>query len=250
MPVTGFHIEQLDDKRFAYRKKISSHTHYKWHIMFKHSDLYVACNKDILNPLIKHLSAFYKAIEAAAAHDPAFVKSFSPVRKNQAYSPIINEMIAKTALFGVGPMASVAGAVCDYIGRKLMGQCRTLIIENGGDVFIKSDHDVTAGAYTVTKDLSDKLKLKISYKQTPCGLCSSSGTFGHSISLGKSDLATVLGSTTMVADAAATALANRIAESEDIQAAIDALKGHNGIRGLLAIKDKKVGIWGQITLAG
>jgi len=248
MPEPDINIESLTEDKFAYRKKINSKTAYNWHVVFRHSDLYVASNKNIIDSLVKYLAEFYQAIEGVAAGNPSFLKSLSPIRQNPAYPPIINEMIRKSALYGVGPMASVAGAACDYIGRRLTSQCSTIIIENGGDVFIKCDHDVIAGIYTRDSSISEKLKLRIGHQYTPCGLCSSSGVFGHSLSLGKSDLACVLATTTIAADAAVTAMANRISAENDIQTAINEFKKMASIRGLLAIKDKKIGIWGQLEL--
>ncbi|MEE8324340.1 MAG: hypothetical protein V3R31_01660 [Candidatus Humimicrobiaceae bacterium] len=60
--------------------------------------------------------------------------------------------------------------------------------------------------------------------QTPCGICSSSGSFGHSLSLGKSDLVTVMSRTATIADAAATAIANTINCEEDMDNAITRFK--------------------------
>ncbi|MGM0366762.1 MAG: UPF0280 family protein [Actinomycetota bacterium] len=246
----GINIEPLTDNKFEYRKKIGSNTAYKWHIVFRHSDLYVASNKNIIDSLVKYLTEFYQAIEEVIAANPSFRKSICPVKQNPSYPSIINEMIKKSAIFGVGPMASVAGAVCDFAGRKLISQCSTIIIENGGDIFIKSDHDIVAGIYAEGRGISDKLKLKIDHRDTPCGLCSSSGVLGHSLSLGKSDLASVMATTAIAADAAATSMANRISAAGDIQAAIDEFRKKPGIRGLLAIKDKKIGLWGRMELAG
>ncbi len=249
VPDPQMRVEQLADDNFAYRGSISSNTAYRWHLVFRHSDLYVASSKNIVGPLIKCLEEFYGAIEKVIGKNPCFQKALSPLQQNPEYPPIINEMIKKSAVFGVGPMASVAGAVCDYAGRKLMGECSTIIIENGGDIFIKSDHDTIVGIYARDRFLSDRLRLKISHKHTPCGICSSSGVLGHSLSLGKTDLATAVATTAIAADAAATALANRISSAKDIQAAIDDFKNLAGIRGLLAVKDRKIGIWGRIELS-
>ncbi len=243
-------IERIADESFIYRKKISSKTAYKWHLAYRNTDLYVASSKNIIDALVKHLIDFYEAVDRVSKTNPAFLKSLSPLRENMSYPEIINEMVRKSAVYGVGPMASIAGAVCDYIGRKLMGEARTIIIENGGDIFIKSGHQVIAGIYTENIKLGDKLKLKIQPKNTPCGLCSSSGTMGHSLSLGKTDLVSVLASTTISADAAATALANRISEEGQIQSSIEEFKKMPALKGILVIKSSKIGLWGQMELVG
>ncbi|MFO7928435.1 MAG: UPF0280 family protein [Candidatus Humimicrobiaceae bacterium] len=231
-----------------YRRRLKGLVPYNWHIVYKHSDLFVSCSKDLLSKIVKQLRDFYVVIEEVIKTSPNFQKSLMPVKENKDYPKIINEMIRKSRNFNVGPMASVAGAVCDYIGRNLSGKCSTLLIENGGDVFIKSIKDLTVGIHVENDNFRNKICLRIKKGQTPCGLCSSSGIFGHSLSLGKSDLVTVLGKTTIGADAAATALGNRVGKEKDINVAIDAFKNKAGIMGMLVIKGKRLGAWGNIEL--
>jgi len=88
-------------------------------------------------------------------------------------------------VFRVGPMAGVAGAICDSIAKSIADSCRFLMIENGGDAYIKSSMPVKIGLYSSNRYFSDKLNIKINAGQTPCGVCSSSGSMGHSLSLGK-----------------------------------------------------------------
>ena len=157
-------------------------------------------------------------------------------------------MCKKTAIFNVGPMAAVAGAVCDYLASGLGSSCRHLIIENGGDVFIKSDRDIDVGVYLKNKHFADRIYLKVKAGYTPCGLCSSSGSFGHSLSIGKSDLVTVMAESTISADSAATSVANNINSSKDILKTINSYKIIKDIKGILIVKNNKLGVWGNIEL--
>ncbi len=54
-------------------------------------------------------------------------------------------MYGAGAVFNVGPMASIAGALCDHIAKSLKNRCSFLVIENGGDVFIKSSDQIEVG---------------------------------------------------------------------------------------------------------
>ena len=98
------------------------------------------------------------------------------------------------------------------------------------------------------ENFKNKIYLKIKAKQTPCGICSSSGIFGHSLSMGKSDLVVVLSKSTISADAAATAIANKITKPADIEGAIEYYKKIKDVKGMLIVKDKMLGIWGDIEL--
>ncbi|MBC7333830.1 MAG: UPF0280 family protein, partial [Actinobacteria bacterium] len=108
--------------------------------------------------------------------------------------------------------------------------------------------DVTIDVFLKNKCFRDRVKLLIKSGHTPCGVCSSSGSFGHSLSLGKSDLVTVLSASPIAADGAATAIANRISTPNDIKPTIDCFKKLDELKGILIIKDDKLGIWGNLEL--
>ncbi|MCG9479192.1 MAG: UPF0280 family protein [Actinomycetia bacterium] len=241
-------INRLTTDRDLYRQRVSSRTAYHWQISYRFTNLYIASDRDIADAVVKYLPRFYRILETVATENPSFLKALSPISISGNYPPIISRMIARSKQFKVGPMAAVAGAACDYLAEKAGSRCSTLIIENGGDTYIKSKQDIVAQVFTSSSRLSDKIKLNIPHHITPCGLCCSSGQFGHSLSLGKSEIACVLASTATAADAAATALANHILEDSHIGPALDRFKGEKGLWGLLAVKDKKIGLWGKLEL--
>ncbi len=82
----------------------------------------------------------------------------------------------------------------------------------------------------------------------PMGICTSSGVFGHSLSLGKADAAVVLAQDTALADAAATRLANEIKVKEDIECAVKTAQQIQGIAGVVLIKDERIGLWGDVEI--
>jgi ApbE superfamily uncharacterized protein (UPF0280 family) len=123
-----------------------------------------------------------------------------------------------------------------------------LAIENGGDIYIKSPDDVIAGLFLKNPYFRDSIKIKIKKKFLPCGIASSSGTLGHSVSLGKADLAVAVCRSAIFADSAATAACNMIKTKEDIGKTLDHFKGIKEIEGLVIIKDDKAGLFGNIEL--
>jgi ApbE superfamily uncharacterized protein (UPF0280 family) len=149
---------------------------------------------------------------------------------------------------GVGPMASVAGAIAEAVGRELLTYSPEIIVENGGDIFLKILKNRVVGIFAGNSPLSGKLGIEISAADTPLGICTSSGTVGHSLSYGKSDAVVVLSTSTALADAAATAIGNRVKETVDIDEAIEFGKTITGLKGLVIIKDDKTGVWGDVKL--
>jgi len=237
-----------DEDKSIYRNKIRSKHKYNWRILYKYSDILVSSDKDVGARLKKLIKEIYAVLESHIKENPSFQKSLSPVESRPQYHPVIKRMCEKSAVFNVGPMASVAGAVCDFIASGLDDFCSCLIIENGGDVFIKSDEDIDVGVYLKNKHFADKIYLRVKADDIPCGLCSSSGSFGHSLSMGKSDLVTVLAESTLSADGAATSVANNINSSKDISKTINSYKKIEDIKGIIIVKNDKLGVWGNIEL--
>ncbi len=237
-----------DTDRSIYRNKVSYKQKYNWRILYKYSDILVNSDKDISLNIERLIKKIYRILGSHIRENPSFQRSLSPVKSKSWYHPVIKKMCDKSVVFNVGPMAAVAGAVCDYLASGLKNSCRYLIIENGGDIYIKSNKDIVVGVYLKNKNFADKIYFKVKTEYMPCGLCSSSGSFGHSLSMGKSDLVSVLAESTISADSAATSVANRINSTRDIPEVINHYKTIKDIKGILIIKDKKLGVWGKIEL--
>jgi hypothetical protein len=58
----------------------------------------------------------------------------------------------------------------------------------------------------------------------------------------------VLSPSTLLADAAATAIGNLVVEAVDIPRGIDFAQGIEGIKGVAIIKDDQIGIWGEVKI--
>ena len=147
----------------------------------------------------------------------------------------------------MGPMAAVAGAISEFVGKGLLNFSSEVIVENGGDIFMQSQSDRIAGIYAGDSPLSQKIGLKIPAEDTPMGL-SSSGKIGHSLSFGKADAVVILSKDTALADAAATAVGNIVISAGDIQKGINFAKMIEGVLGVVVIVEDKLGAWGDIQL--
>jgi len=241
-------LDREKNKLQAYRSAVKNNDCPGWLISYRHSDIYISSDIDIGSEAAVYLEEVYCELENHIKKNPGFYKSLSPVAAKPYYPEIVKKMCDCSRQFKVGPMAAVAGAVNDYLAERVSGRCSRLIIENGGDLFIKSGSDVTVNLYLKNTYFNDSINILIKGCDIPCGICSSSGVFGHSYSMGRCDLATVIASSSAAADAAATAAANSVNSQDDIQPAIDYFRTFEHISGILLIKDAKIGMWGKFQL--
>jgi hypothetical protein len=145
-------------------------------------------------------------------------------------------------------MASVAGAIAEFVGSQLLAFSPEIIIENGGDIYLRSLKKRLIGIYAGKSPLTGKIGLEIDGQDTPMGICTSSGTVGHSLSFGKADAVVVLSQSATLADAAATAIGNLIIQPSDIPGGIEFAQSIDGLKGIIIIKDDKVGLWGEVKI--
>ena len=187
-------------------------------------------------------------IEGYIQRYPEFALTLVPWPE-QAFAPeIVREMIAAGRAAGVGPMAAVAGAVAEAVGRVLLDYSHQVVVENGGDVFIKTKGPVVAGLFAGDSPLSMKIGIKVPDTRNGIGLCTSSGTVGHSLSTGSADAVCVVSHSCALADAAATAIGNRIRSPGEIKTAIAFGKHIAGVLGVVVVAGREMGAWGQVEL--
>jgi hypothetical protein len=146
-------------------------------------------------------------------------------------------------------MAAVAGAIAERVGRELMKLSPEVIVENGGDIFMKTLTNRLVGVYAGSSPFTGKIALEVEPEETPLGICTSSGTVGHSLSYGSADAVIVISPSAALADAAATAIGNLIQESGDIPMGIEFAQDIAGLKGVLIIKGDKLGIWGEVKIS-
>jgi len=208
------------------------------------SDLYILSEINVEEIALKEVRKIRKIIIKYGEENIDFFKSLVPLRIKDSDPKIIKHMKESTKKANVGPMASVAGAINFYLAKKLESICKTLIIENGGDLYIKSNEERIINIYAGKSLFKDKIKI---IEKGEMGICTSSGIMGHSISFGKADAVVVKGKDTLVADAFATSIGNMIKTKEDIEKGLEFAK-QNNLEGVIIIAFNKIGIWGNIKL--
>jgi hypothetical protein len=232
----------------SYRRKVRSSGLVTFEVAVKETDLQISAERKFEKETRDLVFELRHQIESYIQTHADFLTALDPYPEDPYAPLLVKEMIERAREAGVGPMASVAGAIAEYVGRHLLEKTNQVIVENGGDIFIKVERPVTVSIFAGTSPLSEKLGLVISPEHMPIGVASSSGTIGHSLSFGKADVGCVLSPSAALADAAATALCNRIQGPKDLSGIDEWAKGIRGILGALVILGDKMATWGKIEL--
>ncbi|MBW1660340.1 MAG: UPF0280 family protein [Deltaproteobacteria bacterium] len=182
--------------------------------------------------------------------NPVFETSLDPLPSCPSCHEIIREMLDAAEDAGVGPMAGVAGAVAKWVGETLLEDgAPHVLVENGGDLFLyRPRFSTTIGLFAGQSPLSLKVGIKIPPTPTPMGIATSSGTVGPSLSFGKADAVCAISTNAVLADAAVTAIANRIQTPEDLEAALTWGASLEGITGIAAIIQSRFAAWGAVEV--
>lgn len=185
--------------------------------------------------------------------DPDFLTSLEPVIiESHEDAPQIVKLMARAGRKAeVGPMAAVAGTISQLsMGFLLNKGSKYVIVDNGGDISIKTNRDTVVGLYAGDSSLSGELGFKIKHEKTPMGICTSSGTVGHSISFGRADSVTVFAGESSTADALATSIANNakgVTDEDAVQKCLERADDFKGImQGVLVIVGESAGTIGKI----
>jgi ApbE superfamily uncharacterized protein (UPF0280 family) len=232
----------------VYRHWVKDNELVSFNVVVKETDLYIRASSNLEQEALKLVMKYRNLLERYIEQHPSFLTSLEPVAVADNAPAIVSEMAEAARKAGVGPMAAVAGAIAEFVGRELLALSPEVIIENGGDIYLKSLKERRIGIYAGKSPLSGKIALEISGEETPMGICTSSGTVGHSLSFGKADAAMVLSKSATLADAAATAIGNIIVQPSDIPLGIELAQSIDGITGVIIIKDDKMGLWGEVKL--
>ncbi len=232
----------------TYRTRMAREGLAQFRVAVRETDLLVLAAHDFTDQVRSLVVAERGQLEAYISAHPNFLTTLTPWPEDPYAPPLVREMAAAGIKAGVGPMAAVAGALAQRVGRALMADSEEVIVENGGDIFLKITSPATVGLFAGTSPLSHRVGLRLDPARTPLGVCTSSATVGHSLSLGRADAACVLAADAALADALATALGNRVADAHSISEALDWLASIPEALGGVVILGDKLGAWGQIEL--
>ncbi len=220
-------------------------------VAYRDTDLYVRARRRLPDICLSVIQKLRGELEAYGERQPEFLRSLLPIPVPSAsLAPeSVRAMCRAAEKTGVGPMASVAGLFAERVGQTLLKHVDEVIVENGGDIYLCLDNDGVIGVFAgKNSPFSGKIGLRIRAASTPLGVCTSAGSVGPSRSFGQADAVTVIGASAVLADAAATAIGNRIQRVEDIEPALAWAQQIAGVQGLLVLMDDRIGLWGDMDL--
>ena len=235
-------------KELVYRELITPRDLFSFQVEIKESNLFVLASRKLPKQTEETLVWCRKDIEQYIYRNPVFRTTFKPFPLEEGMPPIVRTMAEAGREAGVGPMATVAGAIAEFVGKELLNYCDQVIVENGGDIFMKVKRRRTVGIYAGDSPLSKRIALQIEPQDTPLGICCSAGTFGHSQSLGTADAVIILSPFTALADAVATAVGNLVKDEASIQKGLEFVRKIPFTRGGVIVKEKKMGAWGRLRI--
>lgn len=207
----------------------------------------ITCGERYLAAAIDGITKARAELTSYAKGRPEFLLSLEPVEAEKDMPLTVRRMCAAAKAAGVGPMAAVAGAIAlaAVESAKYSGASHC-IVDNGGDIALLLDRPVMVG---ILSDIESNSLPAVRIKPTEgriLGLCTSSGIYGHSISFGKAEAATVMAADPALADALATALGNGCKDAGCIGKALESISEIDGIIWAMAVVGGKVGTLGDM----
>ena len=163
----------------AYRRRVISSELESFRVVVKETDIWVNSERNLENETRDLIFQYREQLESYIRTHPAFLTTLEPYPEDPFAPPMVKEMISKTRNLGVGPMASVAGAIAQFVAQGLLKTTDQVIVENGGDIFLKINRPVTVSIFAGRSPLSEKIGLLVPERLMPAGICSSSVTVGH-----------------------------------------------------------------------
>lgn len=226
---------------------------YHFQVVIGETDLDIGIKKEQYHPeLQQKVESFVKeqrkVLKEYIENYPTFATTLEPWNPTADAPLSAKEMCEATRLAGVGPMAAVAGLIAEQTGLFLAHFSRDVIIENGGDIWLKASRIRKVSIYAGNSPFSQNIGMEIKPGKTPLGICTSSGTVGHSLSFGKADAVVILAASAVLADAVATAACNMVQDSNDLEKAVNWATAIVGVRGAVAIIGEKMAVCGDVKL--
>jgi len=240
MPQTGY-------TQRTYREKAAPEGLISFRVVVDETDLWIAADRDLTGKALKSINAHRTSVEEYITAHPAFATTLKMWGEPVPTRSIVARMVDAANAVGIGPMAAVAGSIAEAVARDLIGHTTRVMVENGGDLYLFGDSFSSVGLWAGPSPLSGRVALSVDPSQG-VAVCTSSGTVGPSLSMGRADAATVISPSGALADAAATELGNRIRHSEDMEKALDWVLSVTGVTGAVVVMGETIGAKGQVEL--
>lgn len=226
---------------------------FSYQIVYKETSLFIRSPKDYKNRVLRTLISLRKPLENYIKENPDFLTSLSPLKPKKNAPKIVKKMCEVSQKTKIGPMSAVAGTIAEFLGYEILKWLKKenlkefLIIENGGDIFAYVNEPITVGIYAGENSLfTGKIGIRISLLNQPLGICTSSGTLGHSLSFGKADAVVIVSNSASFSDTLATATCNLLKTQQDILKVIEFAKKFEELLFVCIIIGKNISFWSKV----
>ncbi|MDD3553748.1 MAG: UPF0280 family protein [Deltaproteobacteria bacterium] len=238
----------VDYRQRTYRNVMHRNGLAAFEVRHKETDLHVQADRDMSQQVSLWVIEIRSQLEEYIRRHPQFLTSYTPLPYDEFAPPVARAMLNAALTAAVGPMAAVAGAIAEEIGKRcLAAGSSEVIVENGGDNFVSVKDGLEMAIFAGDSPFSMRIGIRIP-GATALGVCTSSGTIGHSRSLGTADAVTILAGSAALADAAATAVGNLVRHERDMSVAVEHIKKIDGVSGGVIIKGRRMGVAGDVEL--
>jgi hypothetical protein len=237
------------DDPSSYRRRVRADAPAR-RVVVGETDLWITADSVPIDAAAALAARIREEISLLGTRFPPFLASLAPVDVPPGIrvAPAAEAMLLSARTAGVGPMAAVPGTIAEEVCRELARSGRDVIVENGGDVYIVSAAARIVAIYAGKSPFSMRLGIRLAAAQLPCAVCTSSGRIGPSLSFGRADAAVVVSRSGALADAAATALGNRIQGAGDVAAAAQWAAALPGVIGAVAVAGDAMAVQGALEL--
>jgi len=240
-------MKKIIPKERFYRSFIEGRDFFKFEVRIEETDLLIIAKRNLKEEIYNEVKKQREILKEYIKKNPEFYYSFTPVVA-RSEDEIVKLMSESSFLTKTGPMASVAGAIAEIIGKKFLNFSDEIIIENGGDIFAKVERDFIVGIYAGNSPFSMKIGIKLKKRDIPYGIATSSGTIGHSFSFGDADSVCVISPSATFSDGSATYFGNLIKGKINKEMIIKELNDFPFIEGIVIIREKEIFLWGNIEI--
>jgi len=189
-------------------------------------------------------------LAAYIAEEPFFRKSLKPCPVTENAPDIAHSMAAAGELAVVGPMAAKNAILAELVGKMLLERFEIgeLIVENGGDLYLKLQNSLIVSIFAGDSDISGMVGIEIQPGQTPLGIGTGTGTKGTPMNHGAAEAVFIVAKKAAEAGAFAVGLGNKIKSPEDVDKVLMRIEIISEIEGAVLILDDQIGLRGDIEL--
>lgn len=122
----------------TYRQRAATPGLVSFGVQVGETDLFVSAERDCAVQAREAVVRHRSHLEAYIRRVPAFLGALTPLPEDPLAPPVVRDMLQAGLAAGVGPMAAVAGAIAERVGRDLAAVSAQVVVENGGDLYLQT----------------------------------------------------------------------------------------------------------------